>query len=673
TPSEDPTIPSEDPTTPSEDPTTPSEDPTTPSEDPTIPSEDPTTPSEGPTTPSEDPTTPSEGPTTPDEKPLETVSIALKEDTYKRLAYYANQNREDDVLYYGNGETSKEEVVNLMQQMLDERYKNPKNETLVAQQLIQSLNKSQLDSKEAQLYNAELAKLQAEIKKITREEYVDVYVIDGGDSKDQLYYAGTFADLINGNEQQLTEAKNSVMDEADKLASEAAANLGNKLEESQREANKQKLINAINNYQLVANYSEEESKEADAKRSEALRTLSEATAGDEKQEIEYATKPKEDEENDEDKLKEFFKGLMEDKKYVQTLQQASAYVEKYPDLQETIDEASEKLLDQSVEQMKSNSAYNDKYTKDHLAQSYAALTGLSIVPSEISKKAQDEFYGYRLVMQAEKLINEDPTQAVIFAHEGYKRQETDGAKGVLQKANTALSEKAVGMDQEQAERAYEILTVTAKDVNEDIAQTAVDRKTAYGYAATGKDLHEKGNNQEALVYFSEANRLYQEKDLTLTIMKETAQALLDEVGKEDVTEQIKIYNLLVNVKGLDESIKTQAESRKTVIDILDRVNTLEKQEQNVEERTQQVFYYLDEAVGAAENSGWSDEEKAKVQQRYDAQISSMLEQAQTWSTGSEEERKKAAVYYKVIAEKGTHVREETVANAKEALTELGYK
>ncbi|MED4069931.1 hypothetical protein [Priestia endophytica] len=654
-------------------PTTPSEDPTTPSEDPTIPSEDPTTPSEGPTTPSEDPTTPSEGPTTPDEKPLETVSIALKEDTYKRLAYYANQNREDDVLYYGNGETSKEEVVNLMQQMLDERYKNPKNETLVAQQLIQSLNKSQLDSKEAQLYNAELAKLQAEIKKITREEYVDVYVIDGGDSKDQLYYAGTFADLINGNEQQLTEAKNSVMDEADKLASEAAANLGNKLEESQREANKQKLINAINNYQLVANYSEEESKEADAKRSEALRTLSEATAGDEKQEIEYATKPKEDEENDEDKLKEFFKGLMEDKKYVQTLQQASAYVEKYPDLQETIDEASEKLLDQSVEQMKSNSAYNDKYTKDHLAQSYAALTGLSIVPSEISKKAQDEFYGYRLVMQAEKLINEDPTQAVIFAHEGYKRQETDGAKGVLQKANTALSEKAVGMDQEQAERAYEILTVTAKDVNEDIAQTAVDRKTAYGYAATGKDLHEKGNNQEALVYFSEANRLYQEKDLTLTIMKETAQALLDEVGKEDVTEQIKIYNLLVNVKGLDESIKTQAESRKTVIDILDRVNTLEKQEQNVEERTQQVFYYLDEAVGAAENSGWSDEEKAKVQQRYDAQISSMLEQAQTWSTGSEEERKKAAVYYKVIAEKGTHVREETVANAKEALTELGYK
>ncbi|MCY8232119.1 hypothetical protein [Priestia endophytica] len=607
------------------------------------------------------------------DKPLENVTLAIQEDTYERLAYYANQNREDDVLYYGNGETSKEEVVSLMQQMLNERYKNPKSETLVAQQLIQSLNRSQLNSKEAQLYNAELAKLQAEIKKVTREEYVDVYVIDGGDAKDQLYYAGTFADLINGNEQQLTEAKNSVMDEADKLASEAAANLANKLEESQREANKQKLINAINNYQLVANYSEEESKEADAKRSEALRTLSEITAIEEKQEIEYATKPKEDEENDEDKLKEFFEDLMEDQKYVQTLQQASAYVEKYPDLQDIIDEASEKLLDQSVEQMKSNSAYNDKYTKDHLAQSYAALTGLSTVPSEISEKAQDEFYGYRLAMQAEKLIDEDPTQAVIFAHEGYKRQETDGAKGVLQKANTALSEKAVAMDEGKAERAYELLTVTAKDVNEDIAQTATDRKTAYGYVAAGEKQYNAGETEEAIAYGSEANRLYPEKNLGGALVEKAAKHLLEEAGQKELTAQTETYNLIVNVKGLDESIKTQAESRKTVIDILDRVNTLEKQEQNVEEHTQQVFYYLDEAVGASENTGWSDEEKAKVQQRYDAQISSMLAQAQTWSTGSEEEQKKAAVYYKVIAEKGTHVGEETVANAEKALNDLGYE
>ncbi|MGG1219124.1 hypothetical protein ABE236_16890, partial [Priestia endophytica] len=622
-----------------------------------------------PSNPGEDGEDEDSEPQNPD-KPLENVTLAIQEETYVRLAYYANQNREDDVLYYGNDETSKEEVVSLMQQMLDERYKNPKNETFVAQQLIQSLNRSQLNSKEAQLYNAELAKLQAEIKKITREEYVDVYVIDGGDSKDQLYYAGTFADLINGNEQQLTEAKNSVMDEADKLASEAAANLGNKLEESQREANKQKLIDAINSYQLVANYSEEESKEANAKRNEALRTLSEATAVEEKQEIEYATKPKE---SDEDKLKEFFDDLMEDKKYVQTLQQASAYVEKYPDLQETINEASEKLLDQSVEKMKSNSAYNDKYTKDHLAQSYAALTGLSTVPSEISEKAQDEFYGYRLVMQAEKLIDEDPTQAVIFAHEGYKRQETDGATGVLQKANTALSEKAVGMEQEKAERAYEILTVTAKEVNEDIAQTAVDRKTAYGYAAAGEKQYNAGKIEEAIAYGSEANRLYPEKNLGGALVEKAAKRLLEEAEQKELTAQTETYNLIVNVKGLDESIKTQVENRKLVIDILDRVNTLEKQEQNVEENKQQGLYYLNEAVEALENTGWSDEEKAKIQQRYDAHVNSMLEQAQTWSTGSKEEIEKAATYYKAVAEIGKYAGEETRANAKTALTELGYE
>ncbi|MFP7223344.1 hypothetical protein SFC42_09585 [Priestia filamentosa] len=597
------------------------------------------------------------------------LSLALPEETYDRLVYYAKQNREDDVLYYGN-DTLSEETVRLMNQMLG-RYQDPKNESITARQLVQALNQSQLNTEEAKLYNAQLAKLKEEIEKVTREEFVDVYVIKNADSKDQLYYAGTFSDLMDGNDQEFENAKNSVMNEADKKASEAAANLGNQLTEDEREENKQALIDAINSYQLVANYSTEDGKEAAAKRSEALRTLSEATQVKEEQEVEYTSKPKE--EDDEEKIKEFFDDLMKDKKYVQTLQQASAYVEKYPDLQDIIDEASEKLLNQSVEQMKSNSAYNDKYTKDHLAQSYAALTGLATVPSEISEKAQDEFYGYRLVMQAEKLIDEDPTQAVIFAHEGYKRQETDGAKGVLQKANTALSEKAVGMDQEQAERAYEILTVTAQDVNEDIAQTAVDRKTAYGYAATGKDLHEKGNNQEALVYFSEANRLYPEKDLTSTIMKETAQALLDEVGTEDVTEQIKIYNLLVNVKGLDESIKTQAESRKTVIDILDRVNTLEKQEQNVVENKQQGLYYLNEAVGALENTGWSDEEKAEIQQRYDAHVSSMLEQAQTWSTGSKEEIEKAATYYKAVAEIGKYAGEETVANAKKALNDLGYE
>ncbi|WP_216700672.1 hypothetical protein [Priestia filamentosa] len=658
-------------------------DPTTPDDKPTDPDDKPTDPDDKPTDPDDKPTDPDDKPTDPDDKPLENVSIALQEETYDRLISYKEQQQIYNALYYGNKEGLKDQkVVTLLDEML-RNYNNANDTDITARQLIQSLNQSQLNNEQARVYNAQLTKLKEEIEKVTREEYVDVYVIKEGSSKDQLYYAGTFKDLLNGNKDELEKAKNSEMALADQKANEAAENLkNNKLDELQRKANQKALIEAINSYQLIANYSTEADNEAEAKRNEALRILSESVEVSAEPEIENndTTKVETDDDNktepkvdDQKELKKSLDQLMEDGEYIQVLQQASAYVEQYPELEDTIKEASEKLLEQSIKDMKSNNAYKDEDTKKYLSQSYAALTGLSTVPSEISEKAQDEFYGYRLVMQAEKLIDEDPTQAVIFAHEGYKRQETIGAKGVLQKANTALSEKAVGMDPEQAERAYEILTVTAQDVNEDIAQTAVDRKTAYGYAATGKDLHEKGNNQEALVYFSEANRLYPEKDLTSTIMKETAQALLDEVGTEDVTEQIKIYNLLVNVKGLDESIKTQAESRKTVIDILDRVNTLEKQEQNVEERTQQVFYYLDEAVGAAKNSGWSDEEKAKVQQRYDAHISSMLEQAQTWSTGSEEERKNAAVYYKVIAEKGTHVGEETVANAKEALTELGYK
>ncbi|MFP3726063.1 hypothetical protein U8V72_12740 [Priestia filamentosa] len=682
-PDDKPTDPDDKPTDPDDKPTDPDDKPTDPDDKPTDPDDKPTDPDDKPTDPDDKPTDPDDKPTDPDDKPLENVSIALQEETYDRLISYKEQQQIYNALYYGNKEGLKDQkVVTLLDEML-RNYNNANDTDITARQLIQSLNQSQLNNEQARVYNAQLTKLKEEIEKVTREEYVDVYVIKEGSSKDQLYYAGTFKDLLNGNKDELEKAKNSEMALADQKANEAAENLkNNKLDELQRKANQKALIEAINSYQLIANYSTEADNEAEAKRNEALRILSESVEVSAEPEIENndTTKVETDDDNktepkvdDQKELKKSLDQLMEDGEYIQVLQQASAYVEQYPELEDTIKEASEKLLEQSIKDMKSNNAYKDEDTKKYLSQSYAALTGLSTVPSEISEKSQDEFYGYRLVMQAEKLIDEDPTQAVIFAHEGYKRQETIGAKGVLQKANTALSEKAVGMDPEQAERAYEILTVTAQDVNEDIAQTAVDRKTAYGYAATGKDLHEKGNNQEALVYFSEANRLYPEKDLTSTIMKETAQALLDEVGTEDVTEQIKIYNLLVNVKGLDESIKTQAESRKTVIDILDRVNTLEKQEQNVEERTQQVFYYLDEAVGAAKNSGWSDEEKAKVQQRYDAHISSMLEQAQTWSTGSEEERKNAAVYYKVIAEKGTHVGEETVANAKEALTELGYK
>ncbi|WP_197234718.1 hypothetical protein [Priestia endophytica] len=682
-PNDKPTEPDDKPTEPDDKPTEPDDKPTEPDDKPTEPDDKPTEPDDKPTEPDDKPTEPDDKPTTPDDKPLKNVSIALQEDTYDRLVSYKEQQQVYNALYYGNKEDlNDQKIVTLLDEML-RNYNNASDTDITARQLIQSLNQSQLNDEQARVYNAQLTKLKEEIEKVTREEYVDVYVIKEGSSKDQLYYAGTFEDLLNGNKDELEKAKNSEMALADQKASEAAENLkSNKLDELQRKANQKALIEAINSYQLIANYSTEADNEAEAKRNEALRILSESVEVSDEPEIENndTTKVETDDDNktepkidDQKELKKSLDQLMEDGEYIQVLQQASAYVEQYPELEDTIKEASEKLLEQSIKDMKSNNAYKDEDTKKYLSQSYAALTGLSTVPSEISEKAQDEFYGYRLVMQAEKLIDEDPTQAVIFAHEGYKRQETNGAKGVLQKANTALSEKAVGMDQEQAERAYEILTVTAKDVNEDIAQTAVDRKTAYGYAATGKDLHKKGNNQEALVYFSEANRLYPEKDLTSTIMKETAQALLDEVGTEDVTEQIKIYNLLVNVKGLDESIKTQAESRKTVIDILDRVNTLEKQEQNVEENKQQGLYYLNEAVEAVDKTGWSDEEKVEIQQRYDAHVSSMLEQAQTWSTGSEEEQKKAATYYKAVAEIGKYTGEETRANAKTALTELGYE
>ncbi|RPK15097.1 hypothetical protein [Priestia endophytica] len=683
TPPDENTIPPDENTTPPDENTIPPDENTTPPDENTTPPDENTTPPDENTTPPDENTTPpDENTTPPDEKPLGNVSIALPEKTYDRLLSYKEQQQVYNALYYGNKDDLKDqEVVSLLNEML-RNYNNASDTDITARQLIQSLNQSQLNDEQARLYNAQLTKLKEEIEKVTREEYVDVYVIKEGSSKDQLYYAGTFEDLLNGNKDELEKAKNSEMALADQKASEAAENLrNNKLDELQRKANQKALIEAINSYQLIANYSTEADNEAEAKRNEALRILSESVEVSDEPEIENndTTKVETDDNKTESKvddqkeIKKSLNQLMEEGEYIQVLQQASAYVEKYPELEDTIKEASEKLLEQSIKDMKSNNAYTDEDTKKYLSQSYAALTGLSTVPSEISEKAQDEFYGYRLVMQAEKLIDEDPTQAVIFAHEGYKRQETVGAKGVLQKANTALSENAVGMEQEQAERAYEILTITAKDVNEDIAQTAVDRKTAYGYATAGEKQYNAGEIKEAIVYGSEANRLYPEKNLGGALVEKAAKRLLEEAGQKELTAQTETYNLIVNVKGLDESIKTQAESRKTVIDILDRVNTLEKQEQNVEERTQQVFYYLDEAVGAAENSGWSDEEKAKVQQRYDAQISSMLEQAQTWSTGSEEERKKAAIYYKVIAEKGTHVGEETVANAEKALNELGYQ
>ncbi|MGG0381932.1 hypothetical protein ABEY69_02755 [Priestia filamentosa] len=618
------------------------------------------------------------------DQPLENVSIALQEETYDRLISYKEQQRVYNALYYGNKEDlNDQKIVTLLDEML-KNYNNASDTDITARQLIQSLNQSQLNDEQARVYNAQLTKLKEEIEKVTREEYVDVYVIKEGSSKDQLYYAGTFEDLLNGNKDELEKAKNSEMALADQKASEAAENLrNNKLDELQRKANQKALIEAINSYQLIANYSNEADNEAEAKRNEALRILSESVEVPDEPEIENndTTKVETDDDNktepkvdDQKEIKKSLDQLMEEGEYIQVLQQASAYLEQYPELEYTVKEASEKLLEQSIKDMKSNNAYADEDTKKYLSQSYAALTGLSTVPSEISKKAQDEFYGYRLVMQAEKLIDEDPTQAVIFAHEGYKRQETDGAKAILQKANTALSEKALNMEnKDDAERAYEILTVTAKGVNDTLVQTAVDRKTAYGYVAAGEKQYSAGEIKEAIVYGSEANRLYPEKNLGGDLVKKAADKLLEDAEKKDKEELLEDYNLIVNIKGLDDNTKEQVKNRKAVMDILDRVATLKEDTQDVVTSTQQGLFYLNEAVKAAGKTGWSDEEKAEIQDQYNAYISDMLAQAKTWSTGSDEDKNNAAVYYKVIAKKGDYAGDGIKSDASNALKELGYQ
>ncbi|MGF9856710.1 hypothetical protein ABEX55_06455 [Priestia endophytica] len=634
---------------------------------------------EGTNKPTPDPDDEGTNKPTPDPgEQLENLTLALPEDTYERLVSYREQQQIYNALYYGNKEGLKDqEVVTLLDEML-RNYNNASDTDITARQLIQSLTQSQLNDEQARIYNAQLTKLKEEIEKVTREEYVDVYVIKEGSSKDQLYYAGTFEDLLNGNKVELEKAKNSEMALADQKASEAAENLrNNKLDELQRKANQKALIEAINSYQLIANYSTEADNEAEAKRNEALRILSESVKASDEPEIENNDTTKV--ENDEDKteakvdnqqeLKNSLNQLMEEKKYIQVLQQASAYVEQYPELDDTIKEASEKLLEQSIKDMKSNNAYTDEDTKKYLSQSYAALTGLSKVPNEVSEKAKEEFYGYRLVMQAEKLIESDSTQAAIFAYEGYKRQETDGAKAILQKANTTLGEKALNMEsKDDAERAYEILTVTAKGVNDTLMQTAVDRKTAYGYVEAGEKRYDAGEIEEAIAYGSEANRLYPEKNLGGALVEKVANRLLEEAEQKELTEQVESYNLIVNVKGLDESIKTQAENRKTVIDALDRVKNIEKKEQQL-----YYLYTALEKIEETKDSAWSKEMKVEVQTQYDACIKDMLTQAQTWSTGNEEEKVKAATYYKAIVEIGKYAGEETVTNAKTELTELGYE
>ncbi len=670
--------------TPNEEQTKPDEEQTKPDEEQTKPDEEQTKPDEEQTKPDEEQTKPDEEQTKPDEEALKNVSIALPEETYDRLVSYKEQQQVYNALYYGNKDDLEDrEVVSLLNEML-RNYNNASETDITARQLIQSLNQSQLNDEQARVYNAQLAKLKEEIEKVTREEYVDVYVINEGSSKDQLYYAGTFKDLLNGNKDELEKAKNSEMALADQKANEAAENLrNNKLDELQRKANQKALIEAINSYQLIANYSTEAGNEAEAKRNEALRILSESVEVSDEPEIENndTTKVETDDDNktepkidDQKELKKSLDQLMEDGEYIQVLQQASAYVEQYPELEDTIKEASEKLLEQSIKDMKSNNAYKDEDTKKYLSQSYAALTGLSTVPSEISEKAQDEFYGYRLVMQAEKLIDEDPTQAVIFAHEGYKHQETDGAKAILQKANTALSEKALNMEnKDDAERAYEILTVTAKGVNDTLVQTAVDRKTAYGYVAEGEKQYSAGEIKEAIVYGSEANRLYPEKNLGGDLVKEAADKLLEDAEKKDKEELLEDYNLIVNIKGLDDNTKEQVKNRKAVMDILDRVATLKEDTQDVVTSTQQGLFYLNEAVKAAGKTGWSDEEKAEIQDQYNAYISDMLAQAKTWSTGSDEDKNNAAVYYKVIAKKGDYAGDGIKSDASNALKELGYQ
>ncbi|WP_019392118.1 hypothetical protein [Priestia filamentosa] len=684
TPNEEQTKPDEEQTKPDEEQTKPDEEQTKPDEEQTKPDEEQTKPDEEQTKPDEEQTKPDEEQTKPDEEALKNVSIALPEETYDRLVSYKEQQQVYNALYYGNKDDLEDrEVVSLLNEML-RNYNNASETDITARQLIQSLNQSQLNDEQARVYNAQLAKLKEEIEKVTREEYVDVYVINEGSSKDQLYYAGTFKDLLNGNKDELEKAKNSEMALADQKANEAAENLrNNKLDELQRKANQKALIEAINSYQLIANYSTEAGNEAEAKRNEALRILSESVEVSDEPEIENndTTKVETDDDNktepkidDQKELKKSLDQLMEDGEYIQVLQQASAYVEQYPELEDTIKEASEKLLEQSIKDMKSNNAYKDEDTKKYLSQSYAALTGLSTVPSEISEKAQDEFYGYRLVMQAEKLIDEDPTQAVIFAHEGYKHQETDGAKAILQKANTALSEKALNMEnKDDAERAYEILTVTAKGVNDTLVQTAVDRKTAYGYVAEGEKQYSAGEIKEAIVYGSEANRLYPEKNLGGDLVKEAADKLLEDAEKKDKEELLEDYNLIVNIKGLDDNTKEQVKNRKAVMDILDRVATLKEDTQDVVTSTQQGLFYLNEAVKAAGKTGWSDEEKAEIQDQYNAYISDMLAQAKTWSTGSDEDKNNAAVYYKVIAKKGDYAGDGIKSDASNALKELGYQ
>ncbi|WP_315906052.1 hypothetical protein [Priestia koreensis] len=567
---------------------------------------EPTTPS-NPSTPS-NPNNPTDPVPSEPEKPnpgYKTVALIVPESLYTQIKYYTAADDTaslQNAVFYG-GQVKKQDedyakiidlIVSSAVKLKDQAVQDPSNG--YAYSSLQLINSLQLEDQKIQALQAEIRK---ELYKQFLNNEIQLYVAKSSPSvstaevsaspesgelepaataenpevtkpstspqedKDIVYYVGKYNE-ITGEKIEKSDFK-----EADKKLLEGAK------KDSEAEEN---TAEALNKYQMDAQYSPEVSEEAKQQKEELVKKQVKPLE---------ERKPGEYEEIPPETALETLTKLKDSGQYVQVIEQGGSLVSNV-DIATVVNDASNLLMQQTDSMEDELDAYTSATKQKKIVTQYQTLAEAPGVPAEYAKASEDRLYQYRLMIEARDTATDDLAKAVILASEAATKEKviSEGARSLLNKLSSDLLAAADGYSLEKEEQAYEILS-TRPVINSVYAQKATSRKQAISYSKTANDMWQKQNANGALQYAGESNRLYPERHLNDELLHEISNSLLEKASGRSFQEQLKTYNLLASVPELPNDINQVVITRKEAVDQYIRG----KDEQNLEK----AVYYLGES------------------------------------------------------------------------------
>ncbi|MFC7393138.1 hypothetical protein [Scopulibacillus cellulosilyticus] len=476
------------------------------------------------------------------------IALVVPESLYDKIQYYYQTGNYYNVLFYGqdfnsSNEWMQKQVTGMLVDSIVNRLANSDDEA--TEQMISSLNIDNENVKNVQ------ESIRKELFNRFVEDNMDIYVnhhVDdpnGDNAKDIVYYAGKYNNLFNDNinPDDIKRADQNLVNAADKQANANDAD---------------KIIEALNKYQIAQQYAPKEAGYAEAKEDDLSRDLLDDLGKRSKQNYKDLKKGKEAEE---------LKQIQEDGDHVRVIDQGGPLAKNNKEIADIVAGSSKDLLDQTNKLMGNENAYEEA-NQSQIINQYRVLAEDSGVPKDIAEKAASQLYLYRLTVQAEKDADKDLNKAVILASESVdKGNNTPGAKAILDDLSNRLLNKAPSMSPDKQEQAYEILS-TRPTIKTDIAKEAANRKLAISYAKYASQLADNGKFSDAIFYASESNRMYDDmQNENNNTMLRSADALLKEAEKSnDLSEKQQDYRTITSAVGMPKDKVNQVIENQKAID-----------------------------------------------------------------------------------------------------------